>query len=283
CTGRAFAEYVREHLLEPLDIDRATFDDTAFAMDDDHMTQYLIEDGSPTAASLPAADLTRSATGLLASPRHLAALLRLYLNDGHYAGTAVVAEDGLRTARESPVETATGTTGYGWRVRSVCDWTVFERAGDIAVSGGYAGFAPEAGVGVALATNSVPEVSLRALGTGVFACVFGESPADAVPELARRRQFERLVGHYRSHRGVRRARVGRDGGALQIEYETPLKTGSHSLVPVETDDGTPGDGEINEFTLSDAAGDRQPVRFDTSADPTTLDVDGWRLHRTDGR
>jgi CubicO group peptidase (beta-lactamase class C family) len=281
CTGRAFAEYVAEHLLDPLGLDRATFDDTAFAMDDDHMTQYLIEDGTPTAASLPTADLTRSATGLLASPRHLAAILRLHLNHGHYAGTEVVAEDGLRTARENPVETATGTAGYGWRVRSICDWTVFERTGDIAVSGGYAGFAPEAGVGVAVATNTVPELSLRALGAGVFACIFDKSPFDAVPELARRQQFDRLAGEYRSHRGVRRACVGRDGELLRIEYETPLETGSRSLIPVETDENLEC-GPIYEFTHRDTDGDPRPVRFDTTAEPTTLDVDGWRLHHATG-
>jgi CubicO group peptidase (beta-lactamase class C family) len=119
-TGKPYPEYVEEHVLAPLAADRATFDDTAFATDDDHMTQYLLEDGEPTVASLPARDMGRAAGGLLASVRDLGGFLRAQLNDG-------AADDGrlLPAARaaqlhEPRVDTPEGRYGYGWLTRETC-------------------------------------------------------------------------------------------------------------------------------------------------------------------
>ncbi len=61
CTGRSYDRYVEEHVLDPLDLDRATFEDAAFAMDDDHATMYLHEEGDVVAASVPTRELSRPA------------------------------------------------------------------------------------------------------------------------------------------------------------------------------------------------------------------------------
>jgi CubicO group peptidase (beta-lactamase class C family) len=280
CTGRSFAEAVTEHLFDPLGLDRATFDDTEFSLDDDHMTQYLQEEGEPTAASLPTADLTRSATGLLASVRHLGAFLWLQLNEGTYAGREVIDGECLASAHDTRRETphggvrygSHGGVGYGWRTRTVCDRELVGIAGDIAVSSAYMGFAPAEGVGVAVAANTAPDYSLAALGHGVFACVLGENPYDTVPSLARRRRFARLTGEYVSHTGGRRATVCRDGGTLRIEYESALGVDGEPLVPDP-------EGGPYEFSTLDDSGGRHAVVFDPERDPTTVVVDGWRFRR----
>jgi len=289
CTGRPYAEYVTEHLLEPLGADRATFDDTAFAVDDDHATQYLLEDGEPTAASLPADERLRPATGLLASARHLAAVARLGLGDGTVDGREIVA-GGLGTTHASDDDAPPG-----WRSRRICGRCVIERAGHVAVGGGYVGYAPEAGVGVALVANAVPDYPFGALGAGVFGCLFDTDPVAAAPALARRRRLAAVTGRYESTRGVRTARVSREDDTLLLRVEGPLQVTTRPLVPAERGANEVDTGEENEtgvdpdsqqFLFRGNDGTPTRVTFETAESATattetTLTVGQWRYQRVE--
>lgn len=292
CTGRPYAEYVREHLLEPLDADRATFDDTAFSMDDDHATQYLLEDGEPTAASLPTDERLRPATGLLASVRHLAALTRLGLGDGSYDGRDVVAHGlGGRPADASATTGGDPVAPPGWRAREVCGRTVVERAGDVAVSGGYVGYCPATGAGVGLATNAVPDYPLSALGAGVFGATVGADPVAAAPTLARRRRLDGLTGRYEGVCGVRQARVTREDAGLTLAVEGPLTTSVRPLSPCDDPDATAADGAdatsgvgtdgCHRFRVHGSGDGGATARFDTTGEETTLTVGRRRYRRTE--
>lgn len=284
CTGRSYADYVDEHVLAPLGIERATFDDTAFAMDDNHMTQYLLEDSEPTAASLPAAETLRPATGLLASVRHLAAVARLVLGEGSVAGREVVDPAALEA--------------IGWERRTIAGRTLYGRGGDVAVSGGYLGVVPDAGVGVVVAANAVPEYGVEELGAGVVACRLGRPPTAGAPALARRRRHDRLRGTYTAGDGVWRARVDAEGATLRLAVEGPLRTRGWPLVAVADGDAgaesKPGDDGSDETETTDAeragrhafrvgGGETTPARavFDTTGDRTTLVVGRWRFRRVD--
>ena len=270
CTGRSFAAYVEEHLFDPLGLDRATFDESRFAMDEDHMTPYLHEDGDVVAASFPARDRSHPAGGVLASVRHLADYLRLQLNEGRFEGTEVVSAAAAREAHEGVVETPSGPYGYGWRTRETCGRDLVGHSGSVAVSSAYAGFCPEEGVGVAVAANSSPDYPLAHLGQGVFAAALGEDPHEAVPFLERRRRFDRLTGEYASYRGITRALVARDGGTLRVETGGALGGDGRPLAP--------GDGPY-EFHAFDDAGNRDPVEFRVDDDGVTLLYDRWRFEK----
>ncbi|QZP36826.1 serine hydrolase [Halobaculum magnesiiphilum] len=275
CTGRPYDRYVAEHALDPLGLDRATFDDTAFAMDDDHATMYLREDrgsgpaaaharGGPAgdaggrddlvAASVPVRELSRPAGGLFASVEGLGRYARLLLNDGSLDGREVVSPESVAALTEGRVDTPGGPYGFGWRTRESCGRELVGHSGSIAVSTAYVGFSPEAGIGVAVAANAAPGYPLVRLGEGVFACALGEEPSEAVPFFERRRRFDRLAGEYASYRGVKRAIVTRDGGGLRLELAGPL--GGESLPLTEAAGDDP-----HAFTTSNEAGERVPVEF----------------------
>lgn len=276
CTGRPFAAYVDEHVFDPLGLDRATFDDSRFAMDDDHMTPYLHEDGDLVAASFPARERSHPAGGAIASVRHLADYLRLQLNEGRFEGTEVVSAAAAREAHEGVVDTPAGPYGYGWRTRETCGRDLVGHSGSIAVSSAYAGFCPEEDVGVALAANSSPDYPLARLGQGVFAAALGEDPHEAVPFFERRRRFDRLTGEYAAYRGLKRAVVARDGGTLRVETGGPLGGEGRPLVP--TDDP-------HEFHAVDDAGDREPATFRVGDDGDDVDLlfGRWRFHKVADR
>jgi len=284
-TGKPYPEYVDEHVLAPLGADRATFDDTAFATDDDHMTQYLLEDGEPAVASLPTRDLGRAAGGLLASVRDLGTFLRAQLNGGVAdAGRLLPA---ARTAQlhEPRVDTPEGRYGYGWQIREVCGRPLVGHAGSIVVSGAYAGFCPDADLGVAVAANATPDYSLARIGEAAAALALGERPDAAVPFWRRRRLFDRLTGTYAGHRGVDRAAVRRAGGTLRLERRGPLERDRAALYPDDLGDGPPaalGPGDAVGFHALTAAGARRPVEFRFTDDGVRLLIDRWNLRRVDG-
>ena len=293
-TGREYGRYVAEHVLDPLGLDRATFDDAAFAMDDDHATLYLHEDGETVAASVPTRELSRPAGGLFASVDHLGRYARLFLNEGTLDGHEVVAPESVAALTEGRVDTPSGPYGYGWRTRESCGRDLIGHAGSIAVSSAYVGFSPEAGLGVAVAANSSPDYPLVRLGEAVFACAVGEAPAEAVPFVERRERFDLLTGEYRGYRGVKRAYVARDGGGLRLQLAGPL--GGESLPLAGTDDPytfhTPneaGEAVPVEFRVGDDAGegDRSPADGSavggssaTGRRPSVdLLYDRWHLHK----
>lgn len=300
CTGRPYDRYVAEHVLDPLGLDRATFDDATFAMDDDHATMYLREDRGAgprpardggdaggrddlVAASVPVRELSRPAGGLFASVSGLARYARLLLNDGSLDGREVVSSESVATLTEGRVDTPGGPYGFGWRTRESCGRELVGHSGSIAVSTAYVGFSPEAGLGVAVAANATPGYPLVRLGEGVFACALGEEPSEAVPFFARRRRFDRLTGEYASYRGVKRAVVARDGGGLRLELAGPLGSESLSLTAADGDDPYA-------FFTPNEAGERVPVEFRVDDgnggnegpwDQFGVDLlyDRWHLHK----
>ena len=303
--GRPYGRYVGEHVLDPLGMDRSTFDDAAFSMDDDHATMYLREgrDGSArtasdgdrgrdglVAASLPTRELSRPAGGLLAPVSELATYLRLFLAGGAVDGRSLVSPETVATLAEGRVDTPGGAYGFGWRTRELCGRELVGHSGSIAVSSAAVGFSREADLGVVVAANSSPTYPLARLAEGVFACALGADPHEAVPFFERRRRFDRLTGEYASYRGLKRAYVARDGGTLRLELAGPL--GGESLPLFETDGDDP-----YAFHTPTEAGERAPVEFRVgdaegaggdgdapgprTADGADVDLlyDRWHLHK----
>ncbi|MFB6126393.1 MAG: serine hydrolase [Halolamina sp.] len=289
-TGRSFAEYVQEHVFAPLEMERATFDERAFARDDDHMTQYLLDEGEPTAASLPMAELTRPAAGVLAPVEELAAFVRLHLGDGAAEGERLLSAETLVPAHEARVDAPGGAYGFGLRRRTVAGETLVGHTGDVAVAGGYLGFLPDAGCGLVVACNAAPSFSLAQVGAAVAAILLGEEPADVVPFWRRRRRRRGLVGEYAAYRGRRQAVVRPDGDALRLRLVGPLGQSTTVLIaPGEGDDGgelrkvgdeaARSDREQVTYLAPGPDGEHRPVEFRVADGPTTLLYDGWRLER----
>ncbi|WP_313692219.1 serine hydrolase [Halorarum halobium] len=273
CTGKPFDEYVTSHVFDPLGMERATFDDTEFAMDDDHMTQYLHEEGDLVAASLPVRERSRAAGGILTSVRELADYLRLHLNGGVVDGDRLLSESSVDALHEGRVDTPSGPYGFGWRTREACGRDLVGHSGSIAVSSAYVGFSPAEGIGIAVAANASPEYPLAHLGMGVFAAVLGEDPEEAVPFFERRARFDRLSGEYASYRGIKRAVVARDGGTLRLDLGGALGGTGTALIPDE-------DGNQYEFHALDDAGNREPVEFRVDdGDDVDLLYDRWHFHK----
>lgn len=282
-TGRPFDEYVTEHVFDPLSMGRATFDDMAFSRDEDHMTQYLQEEGELIAASLPTRDIGQPAGGILASVEELATYVRLHINGGSVDGARLLDESTIEQAHEGHVAVGDGHDyGYGWFRDDdfLGDRTLVGHSGSIAVSSAYAGFLPDEGIGVALAANTSPSFPMGVVGQAVLAEVLGED-GDRIPFFARQRRHDLLTGEYSAYRGVMGATVREDGSSLRVQFEHSLNRSSSVLFPAEEgvevgDD----DGQTTyRYRTLDSEGRPQPVEFRVDGDDVSLLIDRWHLHK----
>ncbi len=270
-TGTPFAEHVDAAILDPLGMDRSTFDADEFRDREDRMTPYFLDDG-PEPTDLPVRELSEAPGGLLAPVTDLARYVRFQLNGGTLDGREIVAADSLAEAHRGHVETDDGDRyGYGWFRTDALGGTV-GHSGSIGVSSAYVGFLDGGDLGVAVAANASPDHALSAVGHGVLAAVRGDDPRDEVPLFARRDRFDAVTGDYETYRGVREATVERDGEVLRLEFTDAFGGDGIALVPA--------DPRATEFFALSASGDRKSVAFEVGENGgVDCFYDRWRLHK----
>ena len=170
--GKPFAEVMRDSLLEPLGMDRSTFDRTAIRSADNRAVGHVDPYPEP-----PLYEPMTAAGGLYASARDLARFLRFQLNDGSIDGRVVLGRKWLQEMRTVPSPHAGAPAGYALGIvrHRWNTWPdLLEHGG-----GGY-GFlsdlwwVPEVGIGVAVLTNSQDHQLQNELATSILADLLRE-------------------------------------------------------------------------------------------------------------
>ncbi|MFC6987892.1 serine hydrolase domain-containing protein [Haloplanus sp. GCM10025708] len=195
-TGQEYDDYVRQNVLEPLGMERATFTRDEFESDPDRMTPYLLDEGTPTPATFPFYDVVQAAGGLLASVEELGAYLQCFLGDD----CALVSDEAVAEMHEHHAtwnRAIDGTEqgyGYGWMVGPFDGDRLVGHLGDVTVSTSYVGFLEQQQVGIAVSCNTAPPCHPINVGKGVLALLNGETPERAVSYFGLREKRRPLPG-----------------------------------------------------------------------------------------
>lgn len=278
CTGEPFATSVREAVLDPLEMERATFSSEALAAND-AMTPYRMDDG-PVADAFPFDEYKHAPGGLLAPVSEMGRYLRLYLNDGTLDGVRIVTPQTIgqltdgRTLRKTGLDGRKQRYGYGWMTEEFLGDRLVSHGGNVAVSTAWVGYLTDREIGVALACNTTPTIHPTALGMSVLALLCEEEPRAVVPAIGLREKTEAVTGTYQSYRAVATATVERCGGGLRLLLTTDLSEQEFNLVPETTDPD-----EYSFYTVT-TSGNKLPIEFETTDNGMDLFVERWRLHRT---
>lgn len=274
-SGTPYDEFVESEILDPLGMERATFDPSV--VDDgegDALTPYALEDGEPEATPYPYRPVSLPAGGLIASVEDLTNYLRLQIAGGSYDGTEIVSSDGLDSAHTGYVERSGSEYGYGWGRSEFLGRELIGHGGSLGVSSSYVGFTADGEYAVAMGANTTPSTTPPTVAKGVLAILDGEDPYEVVPHFARTRRFEELTGEYESYRGISTATVERHGGVLQLTSDHALGETTQVLLP--TDRESPG----YEFEIPSMDGARNTAEFVPHEDHVDLFYDRNRLHKT---
>lgn len=278
-SGRPYAEYVRQSILDPLGMTRSTFDREAHADDEDAATAYRRDDDGLEPVAFPFDEHVHPAGGLVAPVTELATYLAMQANGGSHGGADLL--DAARTAEmhdahATRMERLDGTEqgyGYGWMTEPLLGDTLVGHGGSVAVSTAWIGFLEDAGLGVAVACNAAPESHPMHVGPALLAILRGEEPADHVPYYALREQREAVTGEYEGYREIIAATVEREAGGLRLRQKSPVGEEVLPLFPTSLD----RDGR--EFYAVLSSGARLPVEFRETEDGMDVFVERSRFSR----
>jgi CubicO group peptidase (beta-lactamase class C family) len=268
-TGDTYAEYVDEHVLEPVGMDRSTFDREAFEDDDDRMTPYVKQEESSTQSEFPFDPLIHAPGGLVSSVDEVGEYVRMYLNGGELDGSTVVSPDAIEqmTTPEgtfgSYIDGTDVEYGYGLMVEEFLDDRLVGHGGSIAVSNAWFGYLEDAELGVAIACTTSPEAHPMLAGPAVLAIARGAEPAEAVPYFRLTEALDAVTGEYESYRDVASATVERDGGTLAFTQAAGTGTQELHLTPETIED------DLLVCSTVTAPGMVHPVRFELDGDDVT--------------
>ncbi|MFW5911413.1 MAG: serine hydrolase [Halolamina sp.] len=271
-TGTPFDEFVEAEILDPLGMERSTFDPDALA-GEDAMTPYALRDGEPEATPFPHRPVSYPAGGLIAPVTELTRYLRAMANGGSFDGVDLVSPESLDKAHAGYMQRADSEYGYGWGRSSFLDRTLIGHGGSLGVSSSYIGFTEDGEYAIAMGANTTTSPSPPIVAKGVLAILEGANPAEVVPHFARAARFEELVGEYESYRGITTATVERHAGALKLTQSHPLS--DEELILLPTDPERPGET----FEIPSMDGPRKTARFERHDDHVDLFYARNRLHR----
>jgi len=277
-TDQSFATYVERNVLDPLGMDRSTFDREGFEAADDRMTPYLEDDDGVTEAGFPFDSLIHPAGGLVCSVEALADYLHLFLDGGD--------ERVLPPERIEAMTTPAGTFGtyldgtevgygYGLMVEEYLDDRLVNHGGSIGVSSAWFGYLDDAQLGVTIACTTTPEKHPSDAGMGVLALLRDEDPRTVQPQYRLHAALDDATGEYEDYRDAGTATVERVGGGLEFEY-VPEAGGGQTLLL------TPTSVEQDSLvcTASLGSGMTSEVRFEFESDGNGADLFFDRLRLT---
>ena len=235
-SGRPFAEYVREKVLEPIGMTNSSFDLESVARNEDRAIGHDTK-GNVVAVPLPEIP----AAGLYSSIRDMSRYVQFHLNGGVVDGRRLLREDLMQQYHSIQFPHRGQRTGYslGLIREVVSDTFCLYHEGGGRGFGSHMIFYPELGIGAVLLTNreyhGLTGMEGRAIMNGPIFERYGPNPV-ADPELDRMRpvdivdpRLESILGRYGDSPGVV---VGFEDGVLG------LRMSEDSFVPVTFfDDG----------------------------------------------
>lgn len=209
---RPYAKHVTEAVLNPMGMDRSTFDQDAIEDDRPSMRGYITDrEDDPEPAELDTAEFPAvreglyGVGGLISTVTDLAALGPFLLNGGAVGQEQLLEPSSVEmmcTPQSPPVPTIDGYDfhiSYGFLVEDLLDETLVYGGGGVPGYGTFVGVLQEHGLGVALGFNS-NTLPKNDIGKGVLALAGGRDPREAVRWFRAQRAVDAVKGIYEAPR-----------------------------------------------------------------------------------
>lgn len=153
-TGRRFADYAREEVLEPLGMADSAFESASAPLPGDPVTTYYSGGADPT-PSEPTATNQIGAGGLHATAADMAKLMLAYLGGGSNGRGRILDESTVRRMLSGQFRMHPDLPGmsYGWFEATMEGRRVLFHSGDTLSASSFVALVPEADVGIFVAYN----------------------------------------------------------------------------------------------------------------------------------
>ena len=217
-TGILFPEFVRNNILNPLEMERTTFSLNKYLADKNASVGYITNTKGKHLPREPViTGLDMGAGGIMSSVNELSNYMISMMNMGVFEGTKIAEESTIKKMLTPYIETGDyhgGSYAYGWEVeKDFFGHTLIQHGGDAFISGGFMGFIPELKLGVIIGQNNNAATS-EILSRAILAILLGVDINQAAPLLAVQNKIQKLIGHYETYKGVIKFDIIFEGGIL---------------------------------------------------------------------
>jgi len=282
-SGQAYADYIQEHILDPLGMTRTFFSKARVDADLDVAVPYVVTKDKTQLPSHYLYGRLTSDGGLISNVEDMTRYLRMYLAGGRAAGVRLIEETSLTAMMtgyvDLPLEVYpadgrrhVGRYGYGLSIYpDFYGQALVGHGGSVLISTAHLAFIPDREVGVMILANGsgYPMAHVAAV---ALAVLLGEDPW-ALPGVSAERALDRLAGRYETYRGTYGATVNRAGDFLMLQIKNKLLEQTVPLVPVALESD-----RARFFTLS--MGRRLWVEFAVRDGGVELIYERYKMRRT---
>jgi len=268
-SGESYADYVRNHILIPSEMNRSTFNEEDVKRETDVATPYMTSrDGQKTPTRYPYGRLI-SDGGLMSSAEDMANFIEMLMSAGAYRGRRIASSASIMTMMEPKIplieEPLEGMGpryyGYGMRIKTgFFGRSIVQHAGSVYGSSAYIGMIPPEQIGLVVLANG--GYFLEDIGEYALALLIGED-ISKTPSAARARLLNSLTGTYKTFRDNSSYKVTRSGGVLQLESSFGQATFTTPMVPVDLE------GDVKRFRVY-GVDSTTPVEFVTQHGETFM-------------
>lgn len=266
-SGQSYVDYVAEHILHPLGMDRSFFDKAHVDADQDVATPYMVSDDGTQHPSIHLYGSLVADGGLISNVLDLARYITMHMNGGQHGESRLLSPEGIRTMHTGRVAYPQqngpfGQAEYAYGFGTIPDFfgqRVVSHSGSVGNSTSYLGFLPESKMGIILLTNG-SGYAPSSMGLYGLAEMLGEDP-EQLPYVVRDRRLDELTGTYETYRGSTRREIRRNGDLLVATSRTKFNDNAATIIPVELGDS------VRTFTLLQD-GVSTPVTFTVTPSTT---------------
>ncbi len=259
CAGLPYKEYIRQHIFQPLGMERSFFDQEEVENDQDAATPYIItRDQERLPSRYPYGGIT-SDGGIISNVLDLAKYVSMFLGRGQLGGQQLLSPESIEMMETAhiatPLQGPFGVYGYGFGLGTTPDFgghRLIGHSGGLGVATAYIGFIPQKGVGIALLANGDGYL-LSQMGMYGLSLLLDQDP-EQLPFVRRERVLDKLEGSYETYKGTMKALVKRAGDFLMLEVKDKY---TDTVIPLVPEELNLESGRF--YTLTN--GNRLPVEF----------------------
>ena len=266
-TGLRYEQYVKQHVLDPLDMTRSFFAESDIARDGQLAVPYVLPKEADPKPGRYLYNVMGGDAALFTNVLDLARYVTMFMNRGRGVMSESSYESMVRPRVSLPAQpmpqllgkpdSAAKPGGYGLGV-IVSDNFLGEpligHTGSLIVSTSYIAYMPKSRVGVALLCNG-NGYGMANLGKVALATMLGKDPQQELGFLRVDKALKDLTGHYETFRGTLKTKITKAGDFLRMEWLCgPQSPAANTLVPERLDGSEP-----RFFTITDGA--KLPVQF----------------------
>lgn len=235
-SGTPYPRFIKEHVLNPLEMKRSFFTKEELETDGDWATPYLMKEGKADKSVIPWG--CSAAGGLMTNTLDLSNYVQMFLNRGEFNGKKVIGKDVLQkmeTPYSKPPISLFPDYGYGYGLfvaNNFLGHKLLRHDGSVGVYTASMAYLPESKLGISILCNG-EGYNLTLLSLYGLITMLGQDPNEFEP-IKRESLLLKLEGNYVSYKGTVTAHVKRNGDFLMLSGEDIGE--NIVLVPEKTDD-----------------------------------------------